>query len=181
MWRHVIKCKWNSKFDASALHRPRTSPLPFGDFRQIFMLPPKHTDLSNVVNSYKHLECLKKNSLFFLGCCGFRTYYLCTKMMTCPGMHENTQFNVIYVFWHIKDVHILAFYEVIANALYKYQMNATKQSHEIWFTPHLEQNQNIQAITTQRIYITTFFTFTTTFTEIRLRCHIYMYCTLIQI
>ena len=67
------------------------------------------------------------------------------------------------------------FYEVIADALYKYQMNATKQSHEIWFTPHLERNQNIQAITTQRLYITTFFTFTTTFTETRLRCHAYIY------
>ena len=56
-----------------------------------------------------------------------------------------------------------------------YQMNATKKSHEMWFTPHLERNQNIQAITTQMIYITTFSTFTTTFTEIRLRCHTYIY------
>ena len=62
----------------------------------------------------------------------------------------------MFINLHIKDM--LNFYEVIAEALYKYKRNATKKSGEKWFTPHLDRNQNIQAVTTQRrLYITKFF------------------------
>ena len=61
----------------------------------------------------------------------------------------NNLMSYMFINLHIEDVYMLDFYEVIADALYKYQKNATMNSHERWFTPHLEGNQNIQAVTTR--------------------------------